>query len=139
MSAPDCLLCRVARGELPARMVIETERIVGVMNDAEAFARGHMVFFPRRHAERLTAMNDDELGEILLWVKRAAEALGASDYNLLQNNGSLAGQTVMHAHFHLIPKWSADEGLVYRREPRHGLDHGDVHAIVRTALARHSS
>ena len=58
--------------------------------------------------------------------REVAARIGAENYNLLQNNGPLAGQTVFHAHFHLIPKWSEDEGLVYRREPKHGLDHGEM-------------
>jgi len=123
---PACLFCRVAAGELPVQLVADTPRIIGVLNTLEPFSRGHCVFFPRRHAVSLLEMDEAELREILVTVREVAARTGAENYNLLQNNGSLAGQTVFHAHLHLIPKWSEDEGLVYRREPKHGLDHGEI-------------
>ena len=124
--APGCLFCRVAAGDLPVQLVADTPRIVGVLNTLEPFSRGHCVFFPRRHAANLLEMDDADLRELLITVRKVAARIGAENYNLLQNNGALAGQTVFHAHFHLIPKWSEDEGLVYRREPKHGLDHTEI-------------
>ena len=126
--SPACLFCRVAAGELPVQLVADTPRIIGVLNTLEPFSRGHCVFFPRHHATNLLEMEDEDLREILLAVRDVAAKIGAENYNLLQNNGAFAGQTVFHAHLHLIPKWSEDEGLVYRREPKHGLDHGEMAA-----------
>ncbi|MBI1818597.1 MAG: HIT family protein [Deltaproteobacteria bacterium] len=131
MNSPDCLLCKIAAGQLRARVVVETANIIGVMNDAEPFARGHVVFFAKRHASRLTDMHDEDLGEILVVIKRVAAAMQVDDYNVLQNNGALAGQTVFHAHVHLIPKWSEREGLVYQREPQRDVDHDDVYRRLR--------
>ncbi|MGH7856992.1 MAG: hypothetical protein ACREQY_06630 [Candidatus Binatia bacterium] len=48
MSREECVLCRVARGELRARVVVATRRVFGVINDTEPQSRGHIVFFPRR-------------------------------------------------------------------------------------------
>jgi len=126
MADADCILCRVASGEVAVPLVADTPRIVGVLNTLEPFSRGHCVFFARKHAMNLLEMEEGDLAELLIAVRDVAAKIGAENYNLLQNNGSLAGQTVFHAHMHLIPKWSEDEGLVYRREPRHELVHGEV-------------
>jgi histidine triad (HIT) family protein len=123
---PACLFCRVAADELPAQLVADTPRIIGVLNTLEPFSRGHCVFFPRRHATNLLEIDDADLREILFAVRDVAAKIGADNFNLLQNNGPLAGQTVFHAHLHLIPKWSEDEGLVYRREPKHNFGHGEM-------------
>ncbi|MBI3800510.1 MAG: HIT family protein [Deltaproteobacteria bacterium] len=139
MNHTDCLLCRIVNGDLHARKVIETARIIGVMNDAEPFSKGHIVFFPKRHTLRLNDMDDQDLAEILVVIKRVAAAMKLENYNVLQNNGSLAGQTVFHAHFHLIPKWSDSEGLKYGREFRRELDHGEIYQQVQEALARLAS
>ena len=126
MADGDCILCQVASGEVPIPLVTDTPRIVGVLNTLEPFSRGHCVFFPRRHATNLLEMEDGDLAELLIAVRDAAVKIGAENFNVLSNVGALAGQTVFHAHMHLIPKWSEDEGLVYRREPRPRLEHGEV-------------
>lgn len=136
MTEGSCLFCRIASGELKVEPLIETERVIGLLNTMEPFSRGHCVFFPRAHAPALHEIDPDDLRDLVTTVQRVAQALGADNYNLLQNNGSLAGQTVFHAHFHLIPKWSEDEGLVYRREPRHGLDQSEIARRLKDTLAQ---
>jgi histidine triad (HIT) family protein len=126
MTGADCILCRVASGEIGAPLVADTSLIIGVLNTLEPFSRGHCVFFPRRHTPNLLEMDDGEAAELLVAVRDVAAKLGTDNFNVLSNIGALAGQTVFHAHMHLIPKWSDDEGLVYRREPQRGLDHGEI-------------
>ena len=138
MSEATCLLCRVVRGELAARKFVETERAIGVINDAEPLARGHLVFFPRLHAARLHEAADADLAELITLARRAAAALGLEHYNLLQNNGALAGQTVFHVHLHLIPRWSETEGLRYERPAGRRIGHGDLFERLRSALANGS-
>src|SRR3977135_841747 len=133
MNQTDCLLCRIVTGELRTRQVIETDRVIGVMNDTKPLSKGHMVFFPKRHTLRLDDMDDQDLSVVLLVIKRVATALQLENYNILQNNGALAGQTVFHAHFHLIPKWSEREGLKYDWEFRRDLDQGEMYRQVKAA------
>ena len=132
---PQCLLCRIVRGEVKPRLVVDTDRVLALMNDLEPLSRGHVVFFPRAHAARLDLLDDEDLAAVLAQVKRVARAMEIEDYNLLQNNGAIAGQTVFHAHFHLIPKWSDSEGLRYDR-PQHGAraDHDAIYAKLRARL-----
>lgn len=56
-----CLLCRVARGELPAKTVLESERAIAVINTREPHAGGHVVVFPRRHAVALHEMSSEDV------------------------------------------------------------------------------
>ncbi len=70
------------------------------------------MFFPRRHAPNLHDLEDVEITEIFGLIKRVARALELDQYNVLQNNGARAGQTVFHAHVHLVPKPSAASGLI---------------------------
>src|SRR2546425_8664014 len=77
----------------------------------EPSVRGHCVFFPRRHVPNLHDLDDAETAEILSLLKRVAVALQLKEYHVLQNNGARAGQTVFHAHVHLVPKPMAGAGL----------------------------
>ncbi|KAM3547596.1 hypothetical protein ARSEF4850_009923 [Beauveria asiatica] len=66
---------------------------------------------PKFHGAKLADIPDDQLTEILPTLKKLVYATGATDYNILQNNGTIAHQQVHHVHFHMIPKPSETEGL----------------------------
>ena len=131
----ECLLCKVIRGELRVDKVIETDRIIGVINDIEPLSKGHCVFFPKKHAPAFHDADDQDLSEILLVIKKVASAMELENYNILQNNGSLANQTVFHAHFHLIPRWSETDGLRFSRETLKNLDQTEISRKIREKLA----
>jgi histidine triad (HIT) family protein len=113
MTERPCLLCLVAQGKIQAQKVLESDRIIAVMSTREPQARGHIVIFPKHHATALREMDPQDLGEVAVVARAIANAQGLENYNLLHNAGALAGQTIFHAHFHLIPKWSEQEGLLY--------------------------
>ena len=131
----DCLLCKVVRGDLRIEKIIETDRIIGVINDIEPLSRGHCVFFPKRHTPAFHDVDDQDLSEILLVIRKVASAMELENYNILQNNGSLASQTVFHAHFHLIPKWSEADGLRFSHETLRNLDQTEISRKIRERLA----
>jgi diadenosine tetraphosphate (Ap4A) HIT family hydrolase len=66
---------------------------------------------PKYHCEKLHELPPEEMVDIGPLLVKVAAAIGASDYNLLQNNGEIAHQAVKHVHFHLIPKPSSTQGL----------------------------
>lgn len=66
---------------------------------------------PKYHCEKLHELPPEEMADIGPLLVKVATAIGATDYNLLQNNGSIAHQVVKHVHFHLIPKPDSAQGL----------------------------
>jgi diadenosine tetraphosphate (Ap4A) HIT family hydrolase len=107
-----CLLCEALDGVRGFPVIAESARAVAVLNEAGASSRGHCVFFPRRHAPRLDDLDTAEMVELFGLVHRVAKALGVEHYNVISNNGDRAGQTVFHAHAHIVPKPNAGTGLV---------------------------
>jgi diadenosine tetraphosphate (Ap4A) HIT family hydrolase len=89
----DCMMCQIVSGDLDVDKIVETAKTIGYVAHFSPMSRGHCVFFPRRHAPSLHDLDDAELTEIMLLLKRAAAAMGLEHYNVLQNNGALAGQT----------------------------------------------
>jgi len=81
MSRQPCLLCRIARGDIRAQTVLETERVLAVMNTREAQAQGHVVLFPRRHAAALHEMDPEDLADVVVAAKTIAGALQLANYN----------------------------------------------------------
>ena len=98
---------RIIDGEIPCHKVFENEHVLAFL-DLAPLSRGHTLLIPKEEAATLDALSPAAgaaLGEALVIVSRAvAKATGASDYNVLQNNGANAHQAVFHVHFHIIPK-----------------------------------
>jgi len=131
--AGGCLLCEALGGIQGFPIVAAGKHVVAVLNEAGAAARGHCVFFPRRHVPRLDDLEDAELGEMLALIARVARALDVAQYNVLSNNGVRAGQTVFHAHAHLVPKPDGATGLV-AQAGLGAVDHAGVAEELRRRL-----
>lgn len=101
----DCVFCKIASGDLKARLVRETPELVAFM-DLNPQAPTHILIAPRRHIASLAACkNEDEalLGKIQLLAAEIAAELGVSGgFRLVTNCGRAAGQSVDHLHYHLL-------------------------------------
>jgi histidine triad (HIT) family protein len=103
----DCVFCKIAGGEIPAKLVFEDELIM-CFHDLEPQAPVHALIIPRKHLESLDAAEDGDaalLGHLLLRVKGIAARLGLENgYRLVNNCGEDGMQSVKHLHFHLLGK-----------------------------------
>jgi histidine triad (HIT) family protein len=100
----DTVFGRIARGELPARIVYEDDRCLA-FHDVDPKAPVHLLVIPRQPIERLSrAADGDEplLGHLLRVAARVAGEAGLTDYRLVVNDGAGAGQTVFHLHLHVL-------------------------------------
>lgn len=100
----DCLFCRIARGEIPATLVAESEDCVA-FRDIDPKAPTHVLVIPRRHVASLTEADDARLvGALSLLAARIARDEGIADggYRTVINTGPDAGQSVAHLHLHLL-------------------------------------
>lgn len=107
---PECIFCKIVNGEIPSKSFYETDTIFAFM-DIAPLSPGHCLVIPKEHSSKLHQISDIGLSEILVTLKRIAQSLNIENYNILQNNGKIAHQEVMHVHFHLIPKPSHETGL----------------------------
>lgn len=116
----DCIFCRLANGEIPTRSIYEDEDF-RVILDAAPATRGHALILPKEHADNLYCLPEELAGKAFILAKRMAafmtDRLGCKGFNIVQNNGEVAGQTVFHFHMHLIPRY-ADDGLRTFWQPR---------------------
>lgn len=95
----------IIEGKLPATKVFENERILAI-EDIHPVAPVHILIMPKKHIPNIHSLEKEDwplIGEILEVAQKIAEEKGVVDgYRLLTNNGSDAGQTIFHLHFHLI-------------------------------------
>jgi histidine triad (HIT) family protein len=100
----DCVFCRIAQGKAPARIVYQDEDVTA-FHDLNPQAPVHVLLIPNRHIVSVAqAELGDEpvLGKLFTAARCVAEEFGATDYRLVINNGSQAGQSVFHLHMHLL-------------------------------------
>lgn len=120
MKDTTCIFCKIANGEIPSRTLYEDDKF-RVILDLGPAAKGHALILPKDHYANLYELPDETAGEVMRLAKKMAvrmtERLGCEGFNLVQNNGELAGQTVFHFHMHLIPRYR-DDGQKIGWKPR---------------------
>ena len=107
----DCIFCAIAAGEIPCFKIYEDNQTLAYL-DINPFSEGHALVIPKTHAADISEIGEEALAALTLRVKKVAshlkEALPCDGFNILQNNGEAAGQTVRHIHFHIVPRRKGD-------------------------------
>lgn len=111
MKKDDCIFCKLANGIIPTNSIYEDEDF-NVILDAAPATKGHALILPKEHADNLYELPEETAAKVLVLAKKLAtkmtEKLGCDGFNIVQNNGTVAGQTVFHFHMHLIPRYNND-------------------------------
>lgn len=111
MKKDDCIFCKIANGEIPARTIYEDD-LFRVILDLSPATKGHALILPKEHFKDLYDLGQEQATAIMLVAQEVGrhmkEVLGMEGLNLVQNNGELAGQTIFHFHLHMIPRYEED-------------------------------
>ena len=114
----NCIFCKIANGEIPSATLYEDEDF-RVILDLGPASKGHALILPKEHYANLYELDDEVAAKVLPLAKKMitklTDILGCDGYNLVQNNGEAAGQTVFHFHLHMIPRYKDDGvGLTWK-------------------------
>lgn len=117
MKKDDCVFCKIAAGEIPSRKIYEDKDVIAIM-DLSPTSKGHSLIIPKEHYTNIYDIDEDIAAKIMKVAKKLATkmtvALNCDGFNLLQNNGATAGQTMFHFHLHLIPRYEdADNDMLH--------------------------
>ncbi len=136
MHDPNCIFCKIIKGEIPCAKVYETPEILAFL-DIAPVNLGHVLVIPKEHLPDIWALPPSLAPQMLQAIQAVGTAmkaaLGATGLNLGMNNGASAGQIVLHAHWHLIPRF-ANDGLTLW--PQKQYDDTDAMERMATAIAR---
>ena len=107
----DCLFCRIVAGTIPATKVYEDAEVVAFL-DIHPVNLGHVLIVPKPHHATLAELPDPLAEAAARVVPRLSRAIlaatSAPGLHLVVNNGVVAGQTIHHVHWHLIPRFEGD-------------------------------
>lgn len=110
----DCIFCKIAKKEIKADIVYESANFLA-FPDSNPCSKGHTLIIPKKHFVNYIDMPAVLGTELLETIKKVAEIRfkeGAEGFNVIVNNGEIAGQVVMHSHTHVIPRKKGEKARV---------------------------
>lgn len=119
-----CVFCKIIKGEIPSVKLFEDDDVLAILDISQA-TKGHTLVVPKKHYNDILEIEDYEYLKVMNKVKDLTKAIttafGAKGCNILNNCGTVAGQTVMHFHVHIIPRY--EEGDIMIRFEDHGKEY----------------
>ncbi len=107
----NCIFCKIINKEIGSNILYEDDDFQVILDNSPA-TKGHAILITKKHYSNVFEMDSEIAGKLFPLVLKVAnvmkDELNCSGFNLLQNNGKDAGQTVFHFHLHLIPRYEDD-------------------------------
>lgn len=102
-----CIFCKIAEGEIPSYKIYEDELCLAFLDLSQSNI-GHTLIVPKQHFDNIITIDNELAGELFSvtskLTKAISKALNVNDFNILNNCGEIAGQSVHHFHIHIIPR-----------------------------------
>ena len=139
MKDDNCIFCKLANGDIPTNSICEDDDFKVIL-DASPATKGHALILPKQHYANIFEIEDETLAKAAKLAKKIMthekDVLGCEGYNLVQNNGEVAGQTVFHFHMHLIPRYNGDTvGITWKPGELTDEDKEEILSKVKAQLA----
>ncbi|OUP72791.1 HIT family protein [Erysipelatoclostridium sp. An173] len=110
----NCIFCKIANKEIPGKIIYEDDICVAFL-DLSQTTNGHTLVIPKKHFKNFLEVDDDTLAYMIKVTKDIANKivtkLNANGVNILTNANEVAGQTVMHFHLHIIPRYDNNDQI----------------------------
>lgn len=121
-----CIFCDIVDGKIPSKKIFENEKLIAIL-DISQTTKGHSLIISKKHFDNILETDDSLLEEMIITAKKLGKQitnnLKASGLNILVNTNESAGQTVMHTHLHLIPRYNSNDSIDIKfHENKYDLD-----------------
>lgn len=107
-----CVFCNIIEGKIPSAKIYEDDDVLAILDISQA-TKGHTLVMPKKHYENILQIPEDDYIKVMSKVKKIAQvilkAFDAKGLNILNNCNEVSGQTVMHFHVHIIPRYNTDD------------------------------
>ncbi|MEQ9764109.1 HIT family protein [Streptococcus jiangjianxini] len=110
----NCIFCQIIAGDIPSSKVYEDDKVIAFL-DITQTTTGHTLLIPKEHVRNVLDMDKAVAQDVFSRLPKVARAVqkatGATGMNIINNNEEIAGQTVFHAHVHLVPRFNENDGI----------------------------
>lgn len=111
-----CIFCEIIKGNIPSAKVYEDDDTFAIL-DLSQTTKGHTLVMPKKHYDNFLAMPNDEyqalMGKVQNIAEKVVKNLKANGCNVLINTNEVAGQTIMHTHVHIIPRYDTNDTVTF--------------------------
>ena len=112
-----CIFCSIIQGDIPSKKVYEDDEVLAIL-DLSQTTEGHTLVMPKKHYENFLQMPQEEFASLMAKTQKIADKvvknLDAKGCNILINTNEVAGQTIMHTHVHIIPRYDENDTVSFR-------------------------
>ena len=110
----NCIFCKIVQKDIPGKIIYEDDVCLASL-DLSQTTDGHTLVIPKKHCKNILEVDDETLAHLIVVTKKLANKivknLNANGVNILTNANEIAGQTVMHFHIHIIPRYNLDDKI----------------------------
>ena len=110
----NCIFCKIVQKDIPGKIIYEDDVCLAFL-DLSQTTDGHTLVIPKKNYKNILEVNDETLTHLIVVTKKLANKivknLNANGVNILTNANEIAGQTVMHFHIHIIPRYNQDDKI----------------------------
>ncbi len=107
----DCIFCKIIKGEIPSKKIWENENFLAIL-DVKPVGEGHTLVIPKKHFNNFLDLDAEISLNYINVLQKTTKILmnkyNATGFNIVLNNGKVAGQLVGHVHFHILPRKEGD-------------------------------
>lgn len=108
----NCIFCKIINKEIPGSVIYEDDDVIAFL-DLTQITIGHTLVLPKKHYDNILTIDDEDYIKLMLVVKKLSilikKVFNVTGVNVLTNCGEIAGQTINHLHFHIVPRYSENE------------------------------
>lgn len=129
-----CVFCDIINHKIPSKVVYEDDDVLAIL-DISQVTKGHTLVMPKKHFANILEVDEKTLQHCTSVVYKLAKQIvdntEAKGCNVLNNCGEIAGQSVDHLHFHIIPRYSSKDCIEIKFNPSPALDLDEVLKLVK--------
>ena len=134
----NCIFCKIINKQIPSSVVYEDDGVIAFLDISQA-TKGHTLVLSKKHYSNLLEIDEEVLAKIIKVAKTIAssmvKSLGAQGFNLVNNCNEVAGQSVMHFHLHIIPRYNHEEFVIGPKETNN-FDLKEIQEQIKNGLAK---
>ena len=109
----ECVFCKIIKGDIHCYKLYEDDETIAIL-DINPATKGHSLVIPKFHSDNMNKASEEMIASVYKTVKKISDLiirkLKPDGYNVLQNNGAVAGQVINHLHVHIVPRY-IDDGI----------------------------